>query len=277
MNTQGHFRIIREIFNKEIFKNVVDFRLFFLILGQAMFRDGVPAGGIILERGEWLRSYRQLQKDLEYIDGRAVRQYGIATLKRSTERLTAEHLISTKKADSGTVFRVEKYNELQGIAEFPTATAERNAEHHSGTKRIKEVLRSKENKEIINIQQQQQQPLRAARQNFFDKYFVSIGRMPNGLQREKLTSYIDHEGIEEEAVCLAIELTARAGANFFYLEAILKSWLQKGIKTTEQALKAEQDRKGQRERITQNDPFKQATTATKPKLKEHYPDIEFDW
>ena len=121
MNTQGHFRIIREIFNRDIFKNVVDFRLFFLILGQAMFKDGVPAGDIILERGEWLRSYRQLQKDLEYIDGRAVRQYGIATLKRSTERLTAEHLISTKKADSGTVFRVEKYNELQGIAEADTS------------------------------------------------------------------------------------------------------------------------------------------------------------
>lgn len=276
MNTQGHFRIIREVFQRDIFKNVVDFRLFFLILGQAMFKDGVPAGDIILERGEWLRSYRQLQKDLEYIDGRAVRQYGIATLKRSTERLIAEHLISTKKADSGTVFRVEKYNELQGIAELIPATAERTAEHHSGTKRIKEVLRSKENKEIINIQQQP--PLRAQRQNFFDKYFMSIGRMPNGFQREKLTMYIDHEGIEEEAVCLAIDLTARAGANFFYLESILKSWLQKGIKTTEQALQAEQERRTQKERINQNEPFKQATAAaTKPKLKDQYPDIEFDW
>lgn len=275
MNTQGHFRIIREVFQRDIFKNVVDFRLFFLILGQAMFKDGVPAGDIILERGEWLRSYRQLQKDLEYIDGRAVRQYGIATLKRSTERLIAEHLISTKKADSGTVFRVEKYNELQGIAEMIPPTAERNAEHHSGTKRIKEVLRTKENKEIINIQQQQ--PLRAQRQNFFDKYFVSIGRMPNGFQREKLTMYIDHEGIEEEAVCLAIDLTARAGANFFYLESILKSWLQKGIKTTEQALQAEQERRTQKERINQNEPFKQAATAIKPKLKDQYPDIDFDW
>ena len=89
--------------------------------------------------------------------------------------------------------------------------------------------------------------------------------------------YIDHEGIEEEAVCLAIDLTARAGANFFYLESILKSWLQKGIKTTEQALQAEQERRIQKERINQNEPFKQATAAgTKPKLKEQYPDIEFD-
>jgi DnaD/phage-associated family protein len=261
MNRKGNFRINREMFDTDIFKYLVDFRLYFLICSQAMFKDNVKAGNITLQKGEWLRSYRQLQKDLEYIDGRTTRQPGIATIKRSVERLTAERLICTRTEETGTVFRVLESAPPQAPAAIPEQTAERIAEHHNGTKRNKEVLRNKELEEI-NIQRQQ--PRARERINFFDTYYTNIGRMLNSYQREALTGFIDHDGIEEEAVCLAIQETAKNGGAFPYLETILKNWLAKGITTAEQAARAERER---RERINDQRNQHQKAKQTTQKIE----------
>lgn len=262
MNIKGNFRIEREMFATDIFKYLVDFRLYFLICSQAMFKDDVPAGNIILKKGEWLRSYRQLQKDLEYIDGRTTRQPGIATIKRSVERLIAEQLICTRTEETGTVFRVLEPAPQQAPEPIAEQKAERIAEHHSGTKRNKEVLRNKELEEIKNIQRQQ--PRARERINFFDTYYTNIGRMLNTYQREALTGFIDQDGIEEEAVCLAIQETAKNGGAFPYLETILKNWLAKGITTAEQATRAERER---RERINDQRNQQQKDQQTTQKIQ----------
>lgn len=257
MNIKGNFRIEREMFATDIFKYLVDFRLYFLICSQAMFKDDVPAGNIILKKGEWLRSYRQLQKDLEYIDGRTTRQPGIATIKRSVERLIAERLICTRTEETGTVFRVLEPASQQAQEPIAEQKAERIAEQHHGTKRNKEVLR---NKEIQEINIQQQQPRAHARNNFFDTYYTNMGRMLNSFQRETLTDFIDTDGIEEEAVCLAIQETAKNGGTFPYLETILKNWLAKGITTAEQAARAERERRERRNEQRAHQKTQEATT-----------------
>jgi DnaD/phage-associated family protein len=266
MNTRGHFRLNREIFGLSIFKNPVDFRLFILILGHGMFKDGVKAGAEILNKGEWLRSYRQLQKDLEYIDGRATRQYGIGTIKRSADRLTAEHLIETRIADSGTVFRVLNFEEWQGIADLQKAKAERIAEHHPGTKRSNELVINNESKEE-KILPTNQPSAREKRLNFFDTFFMAYGKQPTPLQLGQLTSYIDDEGLEEELLLLAIDKAAKVSGHFEYLKGILNNWTLKGIKTKSEAEKENHKRRERRE---------QTSAAIIPKGS-RYQDIGADW
>lgn len=68
---KGAFQVSREIFENEIWSDVLKFRVFFYILGKAIFsQDGIEHAGIKIERGQYLRSLRNLQDDLAYKEGR---------------------------------------------------------------------------------------------------------------------------------------------------------------------------------------------------------------
>jgi DnaD/phage-associated family protein len=264
MNTQGHFRILRKIYDTDLFKNIVDFRLFFLILGQSMFKEGIEIGGTKLERGEWLRSYRQLQKDLEYIDGRAVRQYGLSTLKRSTDRLKAEQLICTRQAESGTVFKIAEYDEWQGITNIEKAKAERIAEREkaeSETRRTNVLTRTNDIQEI-NIPTNLPHA-HARRVSFYDQFFMAYGRQPTPIQIGQLNAYIDQEGIDEELLMLAINKAAQVSGHFEYLKGILNNWATKGIKTINQAqIETKQRREAREQRQTASEKSKYENIGT---------------
>lgn len=84
----GAFLVARDIFDNPIWTNPTEFRLFFLILGKAAFTDeGLNVGNIHVGKGQWIRSYRNLQSDLEYIENNAVKRPGLATIKRTVEKL----------------------------------------------------------------------------------------------------------------------------------------------------------------------------------------------
>src|SRR5699024_337944 len=71
--TKGAFQISRDIFNNDIWDDVPKFRIFFYILGNAVFsEDGIKHAGIKLERGQYLRSLRGLRDDLAYKEGQGV-------------------------------------------------------------------------------------------------------------------------------------------------------------------------------------------------------------
>ena len=92
----GAFQTAREIFDNPIWQNIVEFRLFFLIYGKAAFTDGVRIGDIELKRGQWVRSYRNLQHDLEYIENNAIKRYSLATIKRAIDKLTKDGRLVSK-------------------------------------------------------------------------------------------------------------------------------------------------------------------------------------
>ena len=57
----GAFIISRDIFENSIWQNNTEFRLFFLILGKANFREKPKVyGDVQINKGQWLRSYRNL-------------------------------------------------------------------------------------------------------------------------------------------------------------------------------------------------------------------------
>lgn len=124
--TTGWVKLYKKIFDHEIWRNPTDFRLFLLIIGKAVYeQEGKVMDGIHVGRGQWLRSYRMLQKDLEQREKRGYKQPGIATIKRSVERLVKMGLITVQETKNGTLFTVVNYEKYQGLPEDEDQLSER--------------------------------------------------------------------------------------------------------------------------------------------------------
>ena len=115
----GAFQTPRCIFENPIWQNVVEFRLFFLIYGKAIFKEeGCKQGAIKLERGQWLRSYRNLQADLEYVENRSVKKYSLSRIKRAVDSLVKAERIKVEDTELGTLFTVLNYSKYQGFENY---------------------------------------------------------------------------------------------------------------------------------------------------------------
>jgi hypothetical protein len=126
----GAFQTSRELFDNPIWKNIVEFRLFFLIYGRAVFsEDGVRlADDLILKRGEWCRSTRKLQEDLQYIENRQVKTYSTSVINRCIKRLEKSQRICTRIHELGTVFTVVNYEQYQGFEGYKKTNLEQDLE-----------------------------------------------------------------------------------------------------------------------------------------------------
>lgn len=112
MDSGGRFLIDRNIFENDIWTDVVKFRLFIYILGKAAFKDTVVCG-IEVSRGQYLISYRKLVEDLTYKDGKSLKKYSLATIKRKIDTLIKEQRIEIKETSSGTLFTIKNYDKYQ--------------------------------------------------------------------------------------------------------------------------------------------------------------------
>lgn len=151
----GAFQTAREIFDNPIWQNIVEFRLFFLIYGKATFTDGVRIGDIELKRGQWVRSYRNLQHDLEYIENNAIKRYSLATIKRAIDKLTKDGRLVSKTCEHGTLFEVVNYAKYQCLDNYTNGNLEqRENSNETATKQQrnnnKNAKNAKKEKEVSN-------------------------------------------------------------------------------------------------------------------------------
>lgn len=122
---KGAFQTSREIFENPIWTDVVKFRIFFYIYGNAVFaKEGTNIAGIHLNRGQYLRSYRNLQNDLAYMEKRAFKYYSLNTIKSKIEQLVKENRIEIETTDYGTLFTVLNYEEYQGFERYTKPISE---------------------------------------------------------------------------------------------------------------------------------------------------------
>ena len=111
----GVFQIDRAIFDNSIWNNVVEFRVFFYIVGNAVWKEeGVKVGNVHVKRGQYLRSYRNLREDLMYIENNKIKYYGIATIKRTIDKLVVDGRLEKEETEHGTLFTVVNYSLYQG-------------------------------------------------------------------------------------------------------------------------------------------------------------------
>lgn len=117
----GVFQVDREIFDNSIWQNPAEFRLFFYILGNAVWsEEGVKCGDLLVQRGQYLRSYRKLREDLMYVENNAIKYYSLSHIKKLTDKLVVDGRIEKKDTELGTLFTVVnycKYQWLQGVKE----------------------------------------------------------------------------------------------------------------------------------------------------------------
>ncbi len=122
---KGAFQTSREIFENPIWTDVIKFRIFFYIYGNAVFaKEGTQVGDIHLKRGQYLRSYRNLQKDLTYLEKRAFKTYSISTIDSKVKQLVKEERIKIESTDYGTLFTVLNYEEYQGFERYQKPLSE---------------------------------------------------------------------------------------------------------------------------------------------------------
>lgn len=141
----GAFQTSREIFDSTIWTDVVKFRIFFYIYGNAVFaKEGTNVAGIHLNRGQYLRSYRNLQNDLAFKEKRSYKIYPLTTLQRKINELVQEKRIEIQGTDYGTLFTVVNYDEYQGFERYEKSLVERN---RNGTGTVSEQYRNNNKKD----------------------------------------------------------------------------------------------------------------------------------
>lgn len=147
----GAFILPRSILKSPIWASNVELRLFLLILGNAIFtEEGYAIGEVHLRQGQWLRSYRNIQTDLEYIDNNAVRKPGLATIRKAVDKLVSYELITVHVSELGTVFEVvdyAKYRDFNSFKKRARNTARNDARNNDGTQPERSPNNNKQDKQ----------------------------------------------------------------------------------------------------------------------------------
>ena len=178
---QGWIKLHRKILENEIWHDVTTFRLFTLLLLQAVHKDGVKVKGIELKRGQYLRSYSKLAEDLEYKEKRGFKKVSKSTVLRSVKKLVDEGIVSVNETDYGTVFTILKYHEYQGFDDDNETPIETDNEPLSERNRNVIETLSKQEQELKNLRIKElntttKDPVDVIAEKFIDLRTVAEGR-----------------------------------------------------------------------------------------------------
>lgn len=107
-------KLHRIIFENDIWKHVIDFRLFLFLVANARYQyEPMNIGKITIARGQFLRSYRKLQDDLLYYENRNLKKYSLSQIQRSVTRLKNCSRIAELGTELGTLFSIINYDKYQ--------------------------------------------------------------------------------------------------------------------------------------------------------------------
>ncbi|MDQ0091629.1 hypothetical protein J2T12_005069 [Paenibacillus anaericanus] len=149
----GAFQTSREIFEHPIWQDIPKFRIFFYIVGNAVFaEEGTTVAGVRLKRGQYLRSYRNLIKDLEYIENRSIKKYSLSVISKKIEQLVKEERLKIEESELGTLFTVVNYAQYQGFDHYrkESENGERTEKEQRENAERTEKERSENNNNNVN-------------------------------------------------------------------------------------------------------------------------------
>ncbi|EMK4683318.1 hypothetical protein V8565_002737 [Listeria innocua] len=169
---KGAFQMSREIFENDIWSDVIKFRLFFYIVGNAVFSEnGVMKGGIQISRGQYLRSFRNLREDLLYYDNNAEKFYSLSTIKEKIDELVREERLEITTTKLGTLFTVRNYALYQDLSNYSGVSSEQPPNSHRTA--TEQPPNNKKNvKKDKNVNKDNNK-----RQNKFDEVHLSLANL----------------------------------------------------------------------------------------------------
>ncbi|WP_079708112.1 DnaD domain-containing protein [Paraliobacillus ryukyuensis] len=236
---KGAFQISREIFKSDVWSDVVKFRIFFYILGNAVFnKDGIDHAGMKIERGQYLRSLRQLQDDLSYREGRgnSVKKYPLTTIQRKIKSLEKDQRITTKSTEYGTLFTVVNYALYQDLDNYKNGSVEqrRNSDgtateqQWNNNKNVKECIKNEEELFSSNSDDGFSEVIQFYESN------LQTGLNIGSVNQQLLIQWYDELG--KDLLLAAMKVAAKReikGTSF--VEGVLNKWKDAGVETIEQA------------------------------------------
>lgn len=233
---KGAFQTSREIFEHPIWNDIPKFRIFFYIYGNAVFaKEGTTVAGMHLNRGQYLRSYRNLQEDLTYIENRSIKKYSLSVIKRKIDSLVQENRLKIEDTELGTLFTVVNYEMYQGFEHYGKQNLERS-ENSVGTQmeqswnNNKNVNKDKNDKELISSSSEQEfsEVMKFYQEN------LQRGITESPYNHELISQWFDEFGSDVLLAAMKVATKAEAkGVNF--TEGVLKKWREAGVKTIEEA------------------------------------------
>lgn len=95
--------------------------------------DGLKHKGMILNKGQYVRSFRKLADDLSYKEGRGFKKYSLNTIKRCVQKLVENERITTEETELGTLFTVINYQDYQNDSKHFNALNRLESENEERT------------------------------------------------------------------------------------------------------------------------------------------------
>ena len=124
----GYFKSPRTLFDSDIWKDRDKLRLFQLLIGRANHQRNKPQkiSSIKVGYGQYLRSYRKLQEDLEYVENHQIIKYPLSKIKRMVDKLIVEGRIMKEDVSEelGTLFSVCNYHIYQDATSYELGSME---------------------------------------------------------------------------------------------------------------------------------------------------------
>jgi len=136
MGKTSFFKLDRDIFNSDIWRHPQKLRLFIYLLGNARYSEGeIKKYGVTLKPGQFIRSYRNIQKDLAYLDRNAEKELSVSQIKRLVHQLVTEERVKIETTQVGTLFTICNYSEyqLEGYDKSKVGTAMEQQRNSNGT------------------------------------------------------------------------------------------------------------------------------------------------
>lgn len=220
---KGAFQTSREIFENPIWNDIPKFRIFFYIYGNAVFsKEGTTVAGMHLKRGQFLRSYRNLRDDLEYVENRSVKQYSLSVIKRKVDSLVKENRLKIEETELGTLFTVINYEQYQGFEHYKNSNLERS-ENALGTG----MERSENNNKNVNKDnnvKEKNTTTTTAPENPVQLFEYLLCRL-SPIQMNSLYQWVDDFKGNQEIVNAAIKLADNKNKRYFnFVDFLLKEW-----------------------------------------------------
>lgn len=234
----GAFQTSREIFNNPIWQDVIKFRLFFYIVGNAVFsEEGVKQGSILIKRGQYLRSYRNLAADLEYLDNKSLKRYSISVIKKKIDQLVMEKRLKIEETELGTLFTVVNYALYQGFDHYKTNNREQT---ENGARTVREQSENNNNnvKKVKKVNYTSTTTTESPIQ-LFEKLLcrLSINQM------NSLNKWVDDFNGQEEILNEAIRIADNKNKRYFgFVEYLLKEWSKNNLASLDRVLAFEQEK-----------------------------------
>ena len=147
-------------------------------------------------------------------------------------RSTPASVEASFRALAGAGFLLERDGWLE-VAEYPPAG------------RVKERARQEENTEDDELPARDVEVVRAEPEGVSaDDYFRFMGSLPAPHILEFLNGYCERDGLSPDAVREALRIASERDARRVgYVRSILERWVERGVKTTQDVERFEQDRK----------------------------------